>query len=95
MDWITRVRSPARAKDFYSNLCIQIGSKAHPDSYPMGSRDPFPRRKEWPGHDTNHSPPSSAQVKKEEVFTSSTPPYTITACTRDSFTLLVYHTCMI
>jgi hypothetical protein len=26
---------------------------------------PIPRSKAWPGHDTNHSPPSSAKVKKD------------------------------
>jgi hypothetical protein len=29
------VRSPAEAKDFSSNLCVQTGSGAHPASSPM------------------------------------------------------------
>jgi hypothetical protein len=35
------VRSPAWAKDFSSNLCVQTGSGAHPTSYPMGTGGPF------------------------------------------------------
>jgi hypothetical protein len=36
------VPSPAGAKDFSSNLCVQTGSGAHPASCPMGTGDPFP-----------------------------------------------------
>jgi hypothetical protein len=36
------VRSPAGAKDFSSNLCVQTGSGAHPASYTMGTGGPFP-----------------------------------------------------
>jgi hypothetical protein len=35
------VRSPAEAKDFSSNLCVQTGSGAHP----VGTGHPFPRAK--------------------------------------------------
>jgi hypothetical protein len=31
------VRSPAEAKDFSSNLCVQTGSEAHPASCTMGA----------------------------------------------------------
>jgi hypothetical protein len=37
----------------------------HPASYPVGTRDPFPRGKAWLGRDADHSPPSSAEVKYE------------------------------
>ena len=40
----------------------------------------FPRGKEWPGRDTDPSPPSSAMVKKEYSYTS-TPPMGCMACT--------------
>jgi hypothetical protein len=56
---------PAGAKDFSSSLCIQTGSGAHPTSYPIGPRYAFPRAKAWPGHNANHSPPSSAEVRSE------------------------------
>jgi hypothetical protein len=36
------VRSPAKAKDFSSNLCVQTGSGAHPASCPMSTGGPFP-----------------------------------------------------
>jgi hypothetical protein len=29
-------------QDFSSSLCAQTSSEAHPASYPMGTRDPFP-----------------------------------------------------
>jgi hypothetical protein len=36
-------RSPAEAKDFSSNLCVQTGSGAHPASCTMGAAGLFPR----------------------------------------------------
>jgi hypothetical protein len=59
------VRSPAGAKDFSSNLCVQTGSGAHPASCTMGTGGPFPGGKVRPGRDADHSPPSSAEVVNE------------------------------
>jgi hypothetical protein len=59
------VRSPAGAKDVSSVLCVQTGPGAHPTSCPMGTGGPFPRGKARPGHDADHSPPSSAEVMNE------------------------------
>jgi hypothetical protein len=59
------VRSPAKAKDFSSILCVQTGSGAHPASCPMGTGGPFPEGKAWPGRDADHSPLSSAEVVNE------------------------------
>jgi hypothetical protein len=59
------VRSPAEAKDFSSDLCVQAGSEAHPASCTMGTGGPFPGGKARPGRDTDHSPPSSAEVENE------------------------------
>jgi hypothetical protein len=56
------VRSPAEAKDFSSNLCVQIGSEAHPASCTMGTGGPLAGGKARPGHNADHSPPSSAKV---------------------------------
>jgi hypothetical protein len=36
------VRSPTRAKDFSSSLCVQTSSEVHPASCPMGTGGPFP-----------------------------------------------------
>jgi hypothetical protein len=41
-DQAIEVRSPAGAKDFPSNLCLQTGSGAHPASCTMGTGGPFP-----------------------------------------------------
>jgi hypothetical protein len=59
------VRSPAGAKDFSSNLCVQTGSGAHPASSPMGTGGTFPGGKARRGRDADHSPPSSAEVVNE------------------------------
>jgi hypothetical protein len=59
------VQSPTEAEDFSSNLCIQTGSGAYPASYTVGSGGSFPGGEVQPGHDADHSPPSSVEVKKE------------------------------
>jgi hypothetical protein len=59
------VRPPAGTKDFSSSLCVQTSSGAHPASCTMGTVDPFPGGKARPGHDADHSPPSSADVEYE------------------------------
>jgi hypothetical protein len=64
-DRAIEIRSPAGAKDFSCNLCVQTGSGAHPASCPMGTGAPFPGGKAQPKCDVDHSPPSSAEVKNE------------------------------
>jgi hypothetical protein len=48
-DRAIEVRSPAGAKDFSSNLCVQTGSEAHPASCTMGTGGPFPEGKNAAG----------------------------------------------
>jgi hypothetical protein len=50
----------------------QTGSEAHPASYPMGTGGHFPGGKR-PGREADHSPPTSAEVKKTWVYTSTLP----------------------
>jgi hypothetical protein len=64
-DWTAGDGSPTEAEDFSSNLCVQTGFGAHPASYTMGTESSFPGGKARPGRDADHSPPSSAKVKKE------------------------------
>jgi hypothetical protein len=59
------VRSPAGEKDFFSNLCVQTGSGAHPASCTMGTGGNFPGGKARPGRDADHSHPSNAEVVNE------------------------------
>jgi hypothetical protein len=59
------VRFPAQAKEFYSGLCVQTGSGAHPASCTMGTGCPFPGGKARPGRDADHSPLSIAEVVNE------------------------------
>jgi hypothetical protein len=53
----------------------QTGSGAHPASYTMGTVGPFPRGKvgggrgvKQPGHEVDHSPPSSTEIKNGEAI---------------------------
>jgi hypothetical protein len=55
----------SEAEDFSPNLCVQTGSGAHPASCTVGTGGSFPGGKRRPGRDADHSPPSSAEVKKE------------------------------
>jgi hypothetical protein len=45
----------------------------------MGTGDPFPGGKARPGRDSDHSPPSSAEVVNEEIYllSSQTPPWRV------------------
>jgi hypothetical protein len=58
--WKTRqaieVRSLSGTKDFFSNLCVQTCSRAHPASCTMGTGGPFPGAKARPGRDADHLP---------------------------------------
>jgi hypothetical protein len=58
------VRSPTGAMDISSNLSVQTGSEAHPDSCTMGTGG------HSPGRDANHSPSSTAEVMSRS-YTSS------------------------
>jgi hypothetical protein len=57
------VRVPSGSGTFSLHHRIQISSGAHPASYPMGTRSSSPEVKR-PGREVDHSPPSSAEVKK-------------------------------
>jgi hypothetical protein len=62
-DRVSRVRFPAGAGNFSLHHRVQNGSGAHPASYPRGTRGSFPGVKR-PGHEADHSSPSSAEVKE-------------------------------
>jgi hypothetical protein len=64
-DLAIEVRSPAEAKHFSSNLCVQTGSGVHPASCTMGTGGPYPVAKARPGREADHSLPSSAEVLNE------------------------------
>ncbi|PNF25498.1 hypothetical protein B7P43_G05939, partial [Cryptotermes secundus] len=56
---------------------IQSGFGVCPTSYTVGTGSTFPGVKQ-PGCEADHSPPTSAEVKKMWTYTF-TPPYTIMA----------------
>jgi hypothetical protein len=67
-------------REFSSSLCVQTGSGVCPASYPMGTRGPFPGAKVRPGHNANHSPPSTAKAKNEDelyLFSPQAPPWRV------------------
>jgi hypothetical protein len=86
-DWAIEVRSPAEAKDFSFNLCVQTGSGTRPASFTMCTVGTFPGGKARLGRDAYHSPPSSAEVKNEQELFSS-PPKCLRGVWWDSFTLI-------
>jgi hypothetical protein len=51
-------------QDFSVLHSVHTDSGAHPASYPKVPRIPFLRVK-WQGRENEHSPPSSAEVKKD------------------------------
>jgi hypothetical protein len=66
-----RSSSPNRDKNFL--YVAQTVSGAHPASYPMATGG-FP-----PPGKADHSPPTTAEVKKTWFFYTSTPPYAFIA----------------
>jgi hypothetical protein len=59
-----RGSSPGRGSEFLFSPCVQVGSGAHPVSYPMGTRHSFLGHNKWQEREADHSSPSSAEVKE-------------------------------
>jgi hypothetical protein len=77
--WTTKrsgVRVPVGYKCSLLHI-VQTGSGVHPTSYKMGTGGSFPGVKQQ-GREADHSPPTSAEVKKIWIYTS-TPPYVFMA----------------
>jgi hypothetical protein len=49
---------------------VQTGSEVCPASYPVGTWN-FSPVVRWLGHEANHSPPSTAEVKTAQIHTST------------------------
>jgi hypothetical protein len=84
----TGVRSPAGKKNFFSNLCVQTGSGAHPASCTMGTGGPFPGAKRGRGVTltTHHHLVPRSRMSK--ICTSS-PPNATMACSGTALLLLL------
>jgi hypothetical protein len=65
------VRVPVGSRIFTCPI-IQIGFGVHPTSYTMGTGGSFPEVK-GPGREVDHSPPTSAEVKKMLIYISTAP----------------------
>jgi hypothetical protein len=70
------VRVPVGSKSSLLNV-VQTGSGVHRTSYTVGTGGSFPGVKR-PVREADHSPPTSAEVKKMWIYTS-TPPYAFMA----------------
>jgi hypothetical protein len=57
---------------------VQTGSEVHPTSYKMGTAGSFPGLKRQ-GREADHSAPTSAEVKKMWIYTSTPSPYVFMA----------------
>jgi hypothetical protein len=78
-DRAIEVRSPAGAKDFSYNVCVQTGYGVHPASCTMGTEGPLPGGKARPGRDANHSPqlvPRSL-MSRSYILSPEAPPWHI------------------
>jgi hypothetical protein len=64
MGQMAGVQFLAEARDFFIFHSFKIVSGAHPVSNPMGTWALSPGVK-WPRNETDHSPPSSAEVKND------------------------------
>jgi hypothetical protein len=54
---------------------VQTGSGVQPASYPMSAGGSFPRVKRQ-GREADHWPPTSAEIKKNWIYTSTSLPFT-------------------
>jgi hypothetical protein len=63
--WRSRFDPRKRQEDFSSNLCVQIGSRSHPEFYPMGTGGSFSGGRVRQGRDADHSPSFSGEVVNE------------------------------
>jgi hypothetical protein len=82
-----RCSIPEEENDFFSSLCVQTRSEAHPASYPMGTKGPFPSGKTRQGRHADHSPHLVPRLRMSRSYKSS-PTYRLHGVQRDSLTLL-------
>jgi hypothetical protein len=87
-DRTIEVQSPAGAKDFSSNLCVQTGSGAHPAFCTMFTGGPFPGAKVRPGRNADLSPHLVPRSRMSRSYISS-PPSAFVACSGTAFTSLL------
>jgi hypothetical protein len=87
MEWTTTFQF-WQAKEFFSQLLHADCHWGHCGLYPMGIRGPFTTGGVWPVRHAEHSPKSSAKVKKELSAIPSFSPSTSMTCTR---TALFYY----
>jgi hypothetical protein len=78
---------PQQGQRIFPLASVQTGSGAHPASCTMGTGGPFSGGKARPGHDADHSPPSSAEVVNEWELYLLSPASASMACNGTAFFL--------
>jgi hypothetical protein len=68
-----KVGVPVEGQEFSLLHIVQTGFRTHPASYPMGTRVSFSPGVKRPEREGEHSPPTSAEIKKTWVYTSTAP----------------------
>jgi hypothetical protein len=63
-----------QGQEFSLLYVVQTGSGVHPTSYPMDTGGYLYSGIKRPGREADHSPPTSAEIKKTSIYTSI-PPY--------------------
>jgi hypothetical protein len=58
---------PGGGERIFPLACVQTGSWAYPASCSMCTGCPFPEATALPGRDSDHSPPSTAEVDELEL----------------------------
>jgi hypothetical protein len=82
------VRSPAEAKDFPVNLCVQTGSEVHPASCTVGTGGPFPGAKRGRGVTlTTH--PHLMPSPRMSMSYPPLPPIATLACSRTALLIFI------
>jgi hypothetical protein len=88
-DRVIEVRSPAGAKDFSSNLCVQTGAGAHPSSCTMGNGFLSPGEKRGRGVTLTTHPHLVPRSIMSRSYTSSTPCVSM-ACSGTALILIFF-----
>jgi hypothetical protein len=88
------VLTPARAKDFSSNLCVQTGSGAKPASCAMGNEGPFPRAKGSRGVTLTTHPHLVPRLRISRSYILSLPTSAFMACSGTALFLLQDTVCI-
>jgi hypothetical protein len=91
-NWTTGFRSPTETENFFSSLCVQTGSGAHPASCTMGTVSSFPGGKARPGRDVRPLTPNYYRSYERVGAIPPIPPSVSMACSGTTLPLQTFIT---